>query len=93
MGATGKKYSRLDFRITPEAKEMLAQAAALSGQELSEFVLSRVLPEAKRLVADEERIVLRHASWTKFAELLEAPPKASSRLKAALRKAVDRDEG
>lgn len=92
MAASGKKYSRLDFRIAPESKEILAQAAALSGQELSEFVLSRVLPEARRLVADEHRVVLRHEAWNKFADLLEAPPKASKRLKAALRKSSESDE-
>lgn len=52
------RSSQLKIRITPEQKEILRRLSRRAGQDMSSYVLSRVLPDAR----------------TQFARLLEALP-------------------
>ncbi len=44
--------ARLDLRLPREARELLDDAAAINGTTLTEYVLSRVLPAARRDVLE-----------------------------------------
>ncbi len=64
------KTAQLQIRLTPDQKARLKRRAALAGQDLSSFVLSRVLP------ADTERLetvlsALREAETTDAFALAE----------------------
>jgi uncharacterized protein (DUF1778 family) len=41
---------RLDFRLSMQAKAVIEQAAALSGQSVSEFAVSTLLDKANRVL-------------------------------------------
>jgi uncharacterized protein (DUF1778 family) len=92
MSATAKKYERLDFRVTPDAKDLISRAASQAGQEVSEFVLSRIIPEARRILDDEQRIALRNKAWRQFMALVESPPKPNKRLIEAIRASAEHEE-
>jgi uncharacterized protein (DUF1778 family) len=45
-----KAEARLDFRLATENKRLIEQAAIISGQTVSDFVLSNVLKTAHEVV-------------------------------------------
>ena len=48
----GRKTQQLQIRISPEQKATLRRRAALAGQDLSTYVLARVLPEGRQRFAE-----------------------------------------
>ncbi len=46
-GAMASRSSQLQIRVTPEQKEALRRLARRAGQDMSAYVLSRALPEAR----------------------------------------------
>ena len=77
---TPRKDDRLSFRVSPEAKATLRQAAAESHEELTQFVLSAALLRAEQVLADRTRFDLDDASWARFQEALDAPAAHNPRL-------------
>lgn len=47
---------RLEVRLRPEEKIILARAAQLEGVKLSRFVLAPALKRARKLIAETEQI-------------------------------------
>lgn len=75
--------NRIELRIKPEEKTLIARAAALEHVDLTGFILRKVLPEARAVVDRAERITLTGRDSLKVLDLLEHPPKPTSRLKRA----------
>ncbi len=78
------RTEKLDLRLTPDAKRMLASAAAAERRSLSEFVLESALDRAEETLADRRSFQLDAERWTAFMEALDAPPKDMHRLKQLL---------
>jgi len=75
--------SRIELRIKPEEKALIARAAALEHVDLTGFILRKVLPEARGVVERSERITLSERDSLKVLDLLEHPPKPTVKLKRA----------
>jgi uncharacterized protein (DUF1778 family) len=75
--------NRVELRVKPEEKTLLARAAALQHMDLTGFILSRLLPEARAVIERAERLTLSGRDSLKVLDLLENPPKPNSRLKRA----------
>jgi uncharacterized protein (DUF1778 family) len=75
--------NRLDLRVKPDEKVILARAAALEHMDLTGFILSKLLPEARAVIERAERVVLSGRDSLKVLDLLENPPKPNARLKRA----------
>jgi uncharacterized protein (DUF1778 family) len=73
---------RAQFRPTAEQKELLVQAATLTGQTLSDFMRTAVEERAKRVIADHDRITLNERSRKTFFAALTNPPRPNDRLMA-----------
>ena len=84
MSAT--KTSRLNLRVAPADDALLRQAAELTGETLSEFVVESARERAERLVADRTRFVLDADEWSVFCEALDRP----AEVKPALRELFER---
>lgn len=85
MATTPQSRSeRIDIRVNKEAKSLIAQAAELSGQNLSVFVLEAVRERALRTIAEHDRVVLNNRARGVFLKALASPPAPN----AALRKAA-----
>jgi uncharacterized protein (DUF1778 family) len=65
------RSARVELRMTPEEKELLAAAAAREHLDVTSFVLRQVLPVAEELVSRPERRILREADAMFMMSLLD----------------------
>jgi uncharacterized protein (DUF1778 family) len=85
------KTTRLEARLSPEAREALVRAAEIEGRSLSDFVVAAALDTARRVIAQTETTRLsREASRALAAALIDppAPNKALRRAAAIHRRLV-----
>jgi uncharacterized protein (DUF1778 family) len=81
------KLERFAARIRPEEKRTLERAANLSGQSLTDFVISNALPAADEVIQRYEGMVLTSPRDREaFVAAMLAPPVPSDRLRAAARR-------
>lgn len=64
---------RLNFRLTADQERSLRQAAALTGQSISGFVLSSAVEHAHELLQRANTIELSDAAFRKFVAALDEP--------------------
>ncbi len=74
---------RMNLRIRPEQKATLMRAAALKNTDLTDFVLQPALREAEAIIKAVEHLTLSERDSVRVLELLENPPAANARLRAA----------
>jgi uncharacterized protein (DUF1778 family) len=71
---------RIDLRIPPEAKAVIARAAALSNVGLTEFVTRSALRDAQAAIERAEHLALSERDSLRILDLLENPPSPTDRL-------------
>jgi uncharacterized protein (DUF1778 family) len=76
---------RVELRLQPEDKAVLARAAALERLDLNSFILRAALPLAKATIADAEHLQLSERDSLRVLDLLENPPDPPERLQRAAR--------
>ena len=74
------RSSKLDLRLTPEAKAKLQAAAKASRRSVSEFVLESAMVRADETLAGRTRFGLDADQWQIFLAALDAPPREIPRL-------------
>ena len=72
------------MRLTPDQDALIRDAAAVSGQSLTEFVTSAAVTRAEETLADRRVFRLDDAAWADFAELLDRPAEGIPELTALL---------
>ena len=80
MGA----IERINLRATREAKQVIEQAAALTGTTVSAFMLQQSYEKALDLIAQQQRITLSAKDFETIVNLLENPRPANDELKALM---------
>ncbi len=75
---------RLNLRMRPEQKALIARAAALTQTDLTAFVTRSALREAEAVIDDAERLKLSKRDSLRVVELLESPPSANRALRTAI---------
>ena len=75
---------RMNLRVKPEVKARLVRAAALRHTDLTEFVTRTALREAEAVIEEAERIKLSERDSLLVLDLLENPPPANAKLRAAI---------
>lgn len=68
-----RKDARLAMRLTPEQDALIRGAAAVTGQSLTEFVMTAAVARAEDTLADRRVFRLDDASWAEFAAILDSP--------------------
>lgn len=68
-----EKTARLDLRLTQPQKELIEQAAEISGSTLAGFAISHLVDAASDVVARSRSMVLDTQDWDMFVAALEAP--------------------
>jgi len=71
---------RVELRLQPEDKAVLARAAALERLDLTSFILRAALPRAKATIAEAETLKLSERDSLRVLDLLENPPEPPERL-------------
>jgi uncharacterized protein (DUF1778 family) len=80
MAQTQTRDTKLDIRLSREAKARLSAAAAVRHQSISQFVLESALGRAEETLAERHRFTLGTEHWSAFMAALDAPPRALPRL-------------
>lgn len=70
------KNARLDLRLPKDTRALIAEAAALSGTSLTDYVLNLVVPAARRDVLESRTIRLSREAWDDFLDILDRPDNA-----------------
>ncbi len=76
---------RLEMRLAPEEKGVLARAAQLEGVKLSQFILAPALKHARKVIANAERIAVSANAYADVLNALAHPPEPNAELIAAMR--------
>jgi uncharacterized protein (DUF1778 family) len=87
MATHAPRTSKLDLRLSPEAKARLNAAAETRHQTVSQFVLASALESADATLAERQRFALSADQWTAFMAALDALPRALPRLERLFREA------
>jgi uncharacterized protein (DUF1778 family) len=89
MGRTATKDNRLHIRCDERTRQLLDGAAGYAHVSLSEFVLSRAVAAAERIVQEQESNTVKEKDFHAFLAAIDAPAGPN----AALRRAVERHAG
>ena len=87
MTRTPARDTKLDIRLTREAKARLNAAADVRQQSVSQFVLESALGRADEALAERQRFTLDAEQWTAFMTALDAPPRPLPRLERLFQEA------
>jgi uncharacterized protein (DUF1778 family) len=80
-----RRNDKLDLRLTSSAKRKLQIAATAAQRSVSEFVLESALARAEEILPDRRQFGLDARQWAQFQAALDAPTRATPRLKRLLR--------
>ena len=75
-----EKAARLNVRVSVVDDELFREAAALSDESLSDFIVESTRERAERILADRTRFVLNDEQWEAFSLALERPAEARPEL-------------
>lgn len=76
--------STLNLRIQSELRGLIDRAAALSGKNRTEFVLTAARQAAENTLMDRTVFAMNPAAFSEFLARLDAPPNPSARLRRSL---------
>ena len=76
--------ARINLRTSPEAKALIERAAALMGTTVSGFMLQNAYEAARRVVADNDTLVLSQRDFEAFIAACENPPQANAALRTLM---------
>ena len=71
MPRTTKSDARLNFRLPAELKQTIEEAAALTGQTVSDFAISVLVVNSRRVVEEHDQTLLSNRDREKFMALLD----------------------
>jgi len=81
--ASSRKEERIDVRVRRDAKQLIARAAALTHQSLSDFVLSAVLQRSRDVIERANALRLSEADAVRFLDALATPSPPNAKLREA----------
>ena len=73
-----KKDGRIDFRVSTAIKEKFNEAASLNHLNLSDYIVTRLMPIVEKELKAKTEITLEQSAWDNFISMLEKPKQPSS---------------
>jgi uncharacterized protein (DUF1778 family) len=86
---------RVDFRATPNMKQLIQQAALIMGMDVSSFLRATVVPAARQVVESFETRVLNDRDRDRFLSILDDSSEPNDKLREAannFRVAIERGD-
>jgi uncharacterized protein (DUF1778 family) len=74
MATQSTRTTKLDLRLSPDAKQTLSAAAQAAHCSVSQFVLASALSRAAETLSERQRFELNAEQWEHFMAALDAPP-------------------
>ena len=84
-----QKNQRIDLRLSMEDKSMIEEAAAMTNQTVTQFMLNSASERAAEIIEQHRRIVLNDASWEQVMNAISNPSMPVAKLKRAARRLKD----
>lgn len=78
------KATKVQLRLRPSEKAVIARAAEVRQTTLSKFMLENAVQAAQQVLADQTHFSLSLEQWKAFCQALDAPPRAIPALKRLL---------
>jgi uncharacterized protein (DUF1778 family) len=85
--------SRIEFRLSSEAKRQIERAAAAQGRTLSDFAKDTLLQKARTVLDEQGTVTLSDRDREIFLRLLDAAPAPNAALKKAMKRHARRIVG
>jgi uncharacterized protein (DUF1778 family) len=83
---TALKKQRIDLRLNDEDKSMIEEAAAMTNQSVTQFMLSSALERASEVIEQHRRLILNEESWALVMNAISSPALPNERLKQAAKR-------
>lgn len=83
------KTARVELKTSPDLKDMLREAAAAAGLDLSAFILNAAIERAESVLDNQRRRELTTQGWQQLNELLAEPAVPTLALQALMRRKKD----
>lgn len=80
------KDTRIEFRSSPQEKDLLMLAAQLTGVNVSAFLRNAALEAADEVVQENETVKLSNRDRDLFLNAFDNPPAPSTKFKKAMKK-------
>ena len=77
------KKQRIDLRLNEDDKHMIEEAAAMTNQSISQFMVSTATERAAEVIDQHRRLLLNEESWNLVMDAITNPPVPNDRLKRA----------
>ena len=77
------KKQRIDLRLNEDDKHMIEEAAAMTNQSISQFMVSTASERAAEVIDQHRRLLLNEESWNLVMDAITNPPAPNDRLKRA----------
>ncbi|EMH4163256.1 DUF1778 domain-containing protein [Pluralibacter gergoviae] len=77
------KKQRIDLRLTEDDKNIIEEAAAMSNQTVTQFLVSSACEHAAQVIEQHRRLVLNEESWNQVMDAISNPPTPNERIKRA----------
>jgi uncharacterized protein (DUF1778 family) len=84
------KADRLEARVTPEQKQLIARAAALRGSSVTEFIVASAQQAATETIKDFEILTLHDEARDVFVNAVLHPPAPNEAARKAARRYMER---
>jgi uncharacterized protein (DUF1778 family) len=75
------RQARMEFKTTADMKELLGQAAALDGIDLTSFVLGSAIEKARRVLNEHASISLARQGQAALVQLLQTSQRPTKAMK------------
>ena len=82
----GIKNARVELKTSSDLKDVLREAAAAAGLDLSAFILNAALERAESVLDNQRRRQLSEQSWQQMNQLLSEPAAPTLALTALMRR-------
>jgi len=74
------KKQRIDLRLNEDDKHMIEEAAAITNQSISQFMVSTASERAAEVIDQHRRLLLNEESWSLVMDAITNPPVPNDRL-------------
>ena len=75
------RQARMELKTTTDMKDLLSQAAALDGLDLTSFVLGPAIEKARKVLSEHASIALSQKGQVALTRLLRTPPQPTQAMK------------
>ncbi|HFF9481096.1 TPA: DUF1778 domain-containing protein [Serratia marcescens] len=90
--AKGFKNARVELKTSVSLKDLLREAAAVAGLDLTSFILNAALERAESVLDNQRRRELSEGAWHQLNQLMSEPAAPTLALQALMRRKMNDGE-